>query len=45
MLQDQGPNDHRGKRHHDYNIHQLPAAATSVPSMPKVVVNWSNFVR
>jgi hypothetical protein len=45
VVQTQGPNDHRGQRQHDCNVHQLPATASAVPSMPEVVVNGSNFVR
>jgi hypothetical protein len=46
MVQDQGPTaDHRGEGHQDCNVHQLPAAASAVPSMPKEIVNGSYFVR
>ena len=45
VMQGQGPNDHHGQRQHDCNVHQLPATASPVPSMPEVVVNGSNFVR
>jgi hypothetical protein len=46
VVQDQGPTaHHRGEGHQDCNVHQLRAAASPVPSMPKVIVNGSNFVR
>jgi hypothetical protein len=46
VVLDEGPTaDYCGQARQDRNIHQLPAAASPVPSMPKIVVNGSDFVR
>ena len=46
VVQNQDPTDHHcGQGHQNSDVHQLPAAASPVPSMPMVVVNGSDFVR
>jgi hypothetical protein len=45
VVQEQDATDHCGQGHQDRNIYELPAAASPVTAMPKVVVNWPGVVR
>jgi hypothetical protein len=45
VMREQHPTVHRGQGQQDCNIHQLPAATSTMPAMPEVVVSGTDFAR